>query len=142
MKGYLQNKMKGYLPKSLMFFYNHGMIRKIFNTQEYLHILGDMIMENCLYGKKTICTFDLKDESGLYYENKVLDWKQAAANRLLTCVECGAKLQEKNTSVEETALSDLNPVILEKCRRMIEGGNAHLVSKKYYDAIIGSRKLS
>jgi competence protein CoiA len=45
-------------------------------------------MENCLYHGKTICTFDLKDESGMYYEDMVLQWKQAAADRLLTCEEC------------------------------------------------------
>ncbi|MHB8127520.1 MAG: competence protein CoiA family protein [Mobilitalea sp.] len=47
-------------------------------------------MENCLYHKKTVCTFDLKDENGLYYEDMVLEWKQAAADRWLTCMECGA----------------------------------------------------
>jgi hypothetical protein len=30
----------------------------------------------------------------------------------------------------------LDPVILEKCRKLIAEGNAHLVSRKYYDAII------
>ncbi len=47
-------------------------------------------MENCYYHGNTICTFDLKDENGFYYEDRVLSWKQAAAERLLTCVECGA----------------------------------------------------
>lgn len=47
-------------------------------------------MENCLYRGKIICTFDLKDDNGIYYEDMVLDWKQAAADRLLTCMECGA----------------------------------------------------
>ena len=47
-------------------------------------------MENCIYQGKTICTYDLKDNSGYYYENLVLDWKQAAADRLLHCAECGA----------------------------------------------------
>lgn len=47
-------------------------------------------MENCLYHGKTICTFDLKDDHGIYYEELVLEWKEAAANRLLTCMECGA----------------------------------------------------
>nr|WP_243456519.1 competence protein CoiA family protein [Mobilitalea sibirica] len=31
---------------------------------------------------------------------------------------------------------DLNPILLEKCKAMIREGNAHLVSKKYYDAIM------
>lgn len=47
-------------------------------------------MENCLYQGKTICTFDLKDDNGLYYEDLVLGWKQAAALRQLTCMDCGA----------------------------------------------------
>jgi competence CoiA-like predicted nuclease len=47
-------------------------------------------MENCLYRGKTICTFDLKDDNGIYYEDLVLDWKQAAADRLLSCTECHA----------------------------------------------------
>ncbi|MDF2944891.1 MAG: Competence protein-like protein [Herbinix sp.] len=47
-------------------------------------------MENCYYKGKAFCTFDLKDENGLYYEDIVLEWKQAAAERMLTCMECGA----------------------------------------------------
>jgi competence protein CoiA len=47
-------------------------------------------MENCLYRGKTICTFDLKDENGFYYEDMVLEWKEAAADRRLTCTECSA----------------------------------------------------
>ena len=47
-------------------------------------------MENCYYKGKTICTFDLKEENGLYYEELVIQWKEAAASRQLTCVECGA----------------------------------------------------
>lgn len=39
---------------------------------------------------KTICTLELKDENGLYYEELVFEWKQAAAERRLTCLECGA----------------------------------------------------
>ncbi|MBB2182540.1 hypothetical protein H0486_06600 [Lachnospiraceae bacterium MD1] len=49
-------------------------------------------MENCVYQGDVICTFDLKDENGIYYEDMVLDWKQAASNRLLTCMECGANV--------------------------------------------------
>ncbi len=47
-------------------------------------------MENCLYQGNTICSLELKDDSGLYDEDLVLEWKQAAADRLLYCVECGA----------------------------------------------------
>jgi competence CoiA-like predicted nuclease len=47
-------------------------------------------MENCLYQSKIICTLDLKDENGLYYEELVLSWKEAAAERKLICQECGA----------------------------------------------------
>ncbi|MDF2543727.1 MAG: Competence protein-like protein [Herbinix sp.] len=45
-------------------------------------------MENCLLGGKLICTFDLKDRNGYYYEDLVLEWKQAAAQRHLRCVDC------------------------------------------------------
>lgn len=47
-------------------------------------------MENCLYRGKVICTFELKDQNGFYYEDIVLGWKEAAAERALTCIECGA----------------------------------------------------
>ena len=30
-------------------------------------------MENCVYQGDVICTFDLKDENGIYYEDMVLD---------------------------------------------------------------------
>lgn len=49
-------------------------------------------MENCVYRGRNICSFDLKDENGYYYEDLVLEWKQAAADRLLTCGECNAKV--------------------------------------------------
>ena len=49
-------------------------------------------MENCLYRGRTICTFDLKDNNGYYYEDLVLEWKQAAAEKQLTCTDCGAKV--------------------------------------------------
>lgn len=47
-------------------------------------------MENCLYQGNNICTYELKDDNGLYFEDMVLDLKQAAAGRLLTCPECKA----------------------------------------------------
>lgn len=47
-------------------------------------------MENCLYQGKMLCTYDLKDHNGFYYEDLVLEWKQAAADRKLRCAECGA----------------------------------------------------
>lgn len=47
-------------------------------------------MENCYYQGKKLCTFELKDASGYYYEDKVIEWKEAAAERKLCCVECGA----------------------------------------------------
>ncbi len=47
-------------------------------------------MENCCYQGKILCTYELKDASGYYYEDKVIDWKEAAAGRKLTCVECSA----------------------------------------------------
>jgi competence CoiA-like predicted nuclease len=51
---------------------------------------GYPYMENCYYQGRSICTFELKDESGYYREELVLEWKQAAAERRLTCMECGA----------------------------------------------------
>lgn len=47
-------------------------------------------MENCIYQGKMICTYDLKDENGLYFEDLVLEWKEAASMRSLYCAECGA----------------------------------------------------
>ncbi len=47
-------------------------------------------MENSLYRGTMICTYDLKDENGIYYEDMVLEWKEAAAERGLRCVDCGA----------------------------------------------------
>ncbi len=47
-------------------------------------------MENCCYQGKILCTYELKDASGYYFEDKVIEWKEAAAERKLTCVECGA----------------------------------------------------
>ncbi len=47
-------------------------------------------MENSIYHGKLICTYDLKDENGIYYEDLVLEWKEAAADRGLRCVDCGA----------------------------------------------------
>lgn len=49
-------------------------------------------MENCFYQGKTICTFDLKDQNGFYYEDLVIEWKQAAADRKLTCAECASSV--------------------------------------------------
>lgn len=46
-------------------------------------------MENCVYQGKILCTYDLKDENSLYFEDLVLEWKEAAANRSLHCAECG-----------------------------------------------------
>ena len=43
-------------------------------------------------------------------------------------------LKDKNTNVLATSM--LNPKLLDKCKQMIAEGNAHLVSKKYYDAIM------
>lgn len=49
-------------------------------------------MENSIYRGKMICTYDLKDEHGIYYEDMLLEWKEAAAERVLRCVDCGAPL--------------------------------------------------
>ncbi len=69
-------------------------------------------MENCLYQGKTICTFDLKDDKGYYYENIVLDWKQAAADRLLICSECGAQVYLAAGPIKEPYFSHYD---LEDC---------------------------
>jgi competence protein CoiA len=58
-------------------------------------------MENSIYRGRMICTYDLKDENGIYYEDLVLEWKEAAANRLLRCVECGAPVYLAAGTVRE-----------------------------------------
>lgn len=75
-------------------------------------------MENCLYKGKAICTFDLKDESGFYYEGSVLEWKQAAADRQLTCTECGAHVYLAAGPVKEPYFAHYD---LEAC----DYGNGH-----------------
>lgn len=75
-------------------------------------------MENCLYHGKAICTYDLKDENGIYYENMVLDWKQAAADRKLTCVECGAHVYLAAGPIKEPYFAHYD---LENC----DYGNGH-----------------
>lgn len=47
-------------------------------------------MDICLYNGREICTYDLKDEAGIYYQNIVLEWKRNAAKRKLICVDCGS----------------------------------------------------
>lgn len=69
-------------------------------------------MENCLYEGKAICTFDLKDGNGIYYEDLVLEWKQAAADRQLTCIECGAHVYLAAGPVKEPYFAHYD---LEKC---------------------------
>jgi len=75
-------------------------------------------MENCLYRGNTICTFDLKDDKDLYYEEMVLDWKQAAAERKLTCLECGAHVYLAAGSIKEPYFAHYD---LEEC----DYGNGH-----------------
>lgn len=58
-------------------------------------------MENSIYNTKLICTYDLKDENGIYDEELVLEWKEAAANRLLRCAECGAPVYLAAGSIKE-----------------------------------------
>lgn len=69
-------------------------------------------MENCLYLKKTICTFDLKDNQGYYNEDMVLSWKEAAAKRQLTCTECGAPVYLAAGQVKEPYFAHYD---LEEC---------------------------
>jgi competence CoiA-like predicted nuclease len=75
-------------------------------------------MENCLYQRKAICTFDLKDENGLYYEDRVLDLKQAAAERQLFCIECGAHVYLAAGPIKEPYFAHYD---LEDC----DYGNSH-----------------
>ncbi len=58
-------------------------------------------MENCYYRCKVLCTFELKDDMGFYYEDKVLAWKEAAAERVLTCTECGAPVYLAAGTIKE-----------------------------------------
>lgn len=69
-------------------------------------------MENCIYLGSTICTFDLKDENGYYYEELVLNWKEAAAGRLLKCSECGAPVYLAAGPVKEPYFAHYD---LEEC---------------------------
>ncbi len=46
-------------------------------------------MENCIYGGKERCTFDLKDKHGYYYNDLVIEWKMAANKGELRCIDCG-----------------------------------------------------
>ncbi len=75
-------------------------------------------MENSFYRGKAICTFDLKDQSELYYEDMVLEWKQAAADRLLTCMECGAHVYLAAGPIKEPYFAHYD---LEDC----DYGNGH-----------------
>lgn len=45
-------------------------------------------MENCKYGGEEVCSYDLKDEWGIYQQNKVLELKRAAAHGYLHCTDC------------------------------------------------------
>lgn len=69
-------------------------------------------MENCSYQGKVICTYDLKDKNGIYYEDLVLHWKQAAADRQLTCEECGAPVYLAAGPVKEPYFAHYD---LEEC---------------------------
>jgi len=48
------------------------------------------LMDICYYNGMEICTYDLKDESGIYYQDTVMEWKRRAAERKLICVDCGS----------------------------------------------------
>ncbi|MFT4146125.1 MAG: competence protein CoiA family protein [Mobilitalea sp.] len=49
-------------------------------------------MENCIHNGKEICTFDLKDKSGYYIDDLVLEWKIAADKGKLICSDCGQRV--------------------------------------------------
>ncbi|MGF7142526.1 competence CoiA-like predicted nuclease [Anaerotaenia torta] len=69
-------------------------------------------MENCLYHGKLVCTYDLKDEDGLYYEELVLEWKEAAARGGLHCIECGKRVYLAAGPVKEPYFAHYD---LEEC---------------------------
>ncbi len=50
-------------------------------------IWGDSV-ENCIYEGKQICTYDLKDQIGIYHQDEVLRLKRAAAQGELYCTDC------------------------------------------------------
>lgn len=75
-------------------------------------------MENCLYQGKAICTFDLKDENGFYYEDLVIQLKEAAARRSLTCTDCGAHVYLAAGPIKEPYFAHYD---VEDC----EYGNGH-----------------
>ncbi len=45
-------------------------------------------MENCKYDGVEVCSYDLKDEWGIYQQNKVVALKRAATNGYLRCTDC------------------------------------------------------
>ncbi len=52
-------------------------------------------MEICHYhhiqnNSMEICTYDLKDEAGIYDQELVMEWKRRAAKRKLFCADCGS----------------------------------------------------
>lgn len=47
-------------------------------------------MEVCFYQGTELCTYDLKDEQGIYYQEIVMEWKRRAAEKKLFCVDCGS----------------------------------------------------
>jgi hypothetical protein len=76
--------------------------------------------------------------SELKEEKRRLDEKEA---QHLEAYRRAREQEEKDCldgrkTIEQSELLGLNPAILEKCKKMIEEGNAHLVSKKYYEAIM------
>lgn len=49
---------------------------------------GGKHVENCIYHGKQICSYDLKDEWGIYHQEDVIRLKRAAAQGELYCTDC------------------------------------------------------
>lgn len=76
-------------------------------------------------------------------ENEIAEEKrqyQLRQDRLKEMNEQALQERERRSLQIQEQKSDpccgLNPVLLDKCRRMIAEGNGYLVSKKYYEAIM------
>lgn len=103
-------------------------------------------MENSVYRGKMICTYDLKDENGIYYEDIVLEWKEAAADRKLHCVDCGAPVYLAAGPIKEPYFAHYD---LEECEygsgkesEELKKGKRllyHLLKRSFQDSNIQAR---
>lgn len=54
--------------------------------------MGGRFLEICRYHGKEICSYDLKNENGIYRQENVIELKRAAARKELICVDCGKRV--------------------------------------------------